>query len=86
MLGSARGTWLICEGLQRYSVVYIGAGCISNIILNYLLIPILGGYGAAIATLASQIIVALIAPLFFKETRVSSIMMLKAFKLEGVFK
>ena len=86
MLGSARGVWLICEGLQRYSIAYIGAGCITNIILNYLLIPILGGYGAAVATLVSQIIVALIAPSFFKETRVSSIMMLKAFKLEGVFK
>ena len=86
MLGSARGVWLICEGLQRYSIAYIGAGCITNIILNYLLIPILGGYGAAVATLASQIIVALIAPSFFKETRVSSIMMLKAFKLEGLLK
>ena len=82
MLGSARGIWLICEGLQKYSVAYIGAGSITNLILNYLLIPILGGYGAAVATLASQIIVALIAPLFFKETRVSSIMMLKAFILK----
>ena len=86
MLGSARGAWLICEGLQRYSIAYISAGCISNIILNYLLIPISGGYGAAVATLVSQIIVAFIAPSFFKETRVSSIMMLKAFKFEGVFK
>jgi O-antigen/teichoic acid export membrane protein len=86
MLGSARGVWLICEGLQKYSMAYIGIGSITNLILNYLLIPTLGGYGAAVATLASQIIVALIAPSFFKETRVSSIMMLKAFKLEGVFK
>lgn len=86
MLGSARGVWLICEGLQKYSMAYIGTGAITNLILNYLLIPTLGGYGAAVATLASQITVALIAPSFFKETRVSSIMMLKAFKLEGVFK
>jgi len=86
MLGSARGTWLICEGLQKYSMVYIGAGCISNIILNYLLIPVLGGYGAAIATLVSQVIVVIIAPSFFKETRISSIMILKAFKLEGVLR
>jgi O-antigen/teichoic acid export membrane protein len=86
MLGSARGVWLICEGLQKYSMAYIGTGSITNLILNYLLIPTLGGYGAAVATLASQIIVALIAPSFFKETRVSSIMMLKAFKLEGLLK
>lgn len=86
MFGSARSIWLICEGLQKYSMGYIGAGCIMNVILNYLLIPTLGGYGAAVATLASQITVALIAPSFFKETRVSSIMMLKAFKLEGFLK
>ena len=86
MLGSARSIWLICEGLQKYSMGYVGTGCITNVILNYLLIPTLGGYGAAVATLASQITVALIAPSFFKETRVSSIMMLKAFKLEGLLK
>ena len=86
ILGSARGAWLICEGLQKYSMVYIGAGAIINVILNYLLIPISGGYGAAVATLASQVTVVLIAPSFFKETRVSSIMILKAFKLEGILK
>lgn len=83
-LGSARGTWLICEGLQKYSIVYIGLGAVVNVVLNYTLIPIFGGYGAAIATLVSQITVAMIAPLFIKETRVSAIMMLKAFKLEGI--
>ncbi len=84
MLGSARGSWLICEGLQKFSIVYIGAGAVINILLNYILIPYIGGYGAATATLASQITVALIAPYFFQDTRMSSIMMLKAFKFEGV--
>lgn len=84
MLGSARGTWLICEGLQKYTPVYIFAGCICNILLNYFLIPLYGGFGAAAATLISQIIVVLIAPAFFKKTRVSSIMIFKAFSLEGV--
>jgi O-antigen/teichoic acid export membrane protein len=80
MLGSARGeTWLICEGLQRYSMIYVGFGAIVNIILNYLFIPLYGGIGAAIATLISQISVSLIAPFFFKPTRISSKMMLKAF-------
>ena len=86
MLGSARGAWLISEGLQRYSVIYISAGAIINIVLNYLLIPAIGGYGAALATLVSQVTVAIIAPLFIKETRISSIMMLRAFKLEGLLK
>ena len=86
MLGSARGIWLISEGLQKYSVIYISAGAIINIVLNYLLIPVIGGYGAAVATLISQVTVAIIAPLFIKQTRISAIMILKAFKLEGVLK
>ena len=86
MLGSARGVWTVTEGLQRYNMFYVGAGAIINIVLNYLLIPTIGGYGAAVATLISQITVAIIAPLFIKQTRISAIMMLKAFKLEGVLK
>lgn len=86
MLGSARGVWLISESLQRYSVIYISTGATINIVLNYLLIPIVGGYGAAVATLMSQVTVAIIAPLFIKETRISSIMMLRAFKLKGFLK
>jgi len=86
MLGSARSTWLICEGLQKYTMVFMGIGAIINVALNYLLIPLLGGNGAAIATLVSQITVSIIVPFFFKDTRISSIMTLKAFKLEGIFK
>ncbi|MHC0036437.1 flippase [Pseudoneobacillus sp. C159] len=78
MLGSARGVWLVSEGLQRFSMFYISLGCVLNVILNYLLIPSFGGYGAAIATLFSQMTVAIIAPSFFKETRVSSKMIIKS--------
>lgn len=84
MLGSVRYIWLICEGLQRYTLIFMGAGFISNIILNYLLIPVSGGYGAAIATLTSQIIVAIVTPFLFSETRMSAITIMKAFKLEGI--
>lgn len=85
-LGSARGIWLISEGLQKYSIVYIGFGAIINIILNYLLIPKIGGYGAAIATLVSQILVAIIVPYLFYSTRVSSNMIIKGILLKGFTK
>lgn len=78
MLGSARSSaWLICENLQKYSIFIIGVGLIINVVLNYLLIPPLLGFGAAFATLITQISVALIAPLFIKSMRVSSLMMIK---------
>ena len=78
MLGAARSSWLICEGLQKYSLVYIAIGAGLNITLNCLLIPWYGGYGAALATLATQVVVAVVAPMLFQETRVSSLMILKA--------
>ena len=86
MLGSARGAWLICEGLQKYSIVYIGIGAIINVALNFLLIPYFGGLGATVATLIAQMTVAIIVPFFFKETRISSIMMIKAFALVDILK
>ena len=84
MLGSARSIWLICEGFQRYAPRYILIGCLSNITLNYFLIPHYKGFGAAIATLISQITVSLIAPTFIRETRISTVMMLKAFNLKAI--
>ncbi|WP_342539063.1 flippase [Sporosarcina sp. FSL K6-1540] len=85
-LGSARGTWLICEGLQKYSLIYISSGAVINIVLNYFLIPIYGGIGAGGATLVSQVTVAIIFPLFIKKTRISSIMMVKGFMMKGFIK
>lgn len=85
LLGSARGVWLVSEGLHRFALVFAIFGAVSNILLNLLLIPSLGGQGAAIATLASQFIVAFIAPLFFSEARGISSLMLRAFTLDILY-
>jgi PST family polysaccharide transporter len=77
--GVARGKWLVTENLQRFSYWYIGMGGITNIILNFLWIPYYGGKGAALATLISQAVVAIIAPFCFSSTRISSKMLVKAF-------
>ncbi|WP_282938858.1 flippase [Paenibacillus sp. RC67] len=78
MLGSARSIWLICEGLQKFTITYTLGGLVVNILLNILLIPQYGAYGAAIATLASQLTANVVVLAFFKKTRKSSIMILKS--------
>lgn len=78
MLGSARSIWLLTEGLQKYTPIYTMVGLIVNVTLNYILIPSMGGYGAAIATLCSQFSTCIIALTPFKNTRISTIMILKA--------
>ena len=77
-LGSARSIWLINENLQRYTIVYTITGAIVNIVLNYIMIPSFGAVGAAITTLISQFAANILALFFFKDTKKSSIMLLKS--------
>ncbi|WP_405397970.1 flippase [Maribacter sp. Asnod2-G09] len=77
-LGVSREGWILSENLQRYTILYLGLGMAFNIILNFLLIPNYGIFGAAVATLVAQAISVLFAPLIFKETRISFNMMIKA--------
>ncbi|MBR2555551.1 MAG: flippase [Aeriscardovia sp.] len=70
MIGTARGIWILCENKNKYVKYYLCIGAVANLILNLILIPIYGNNGAAFATLLTQIITSLIAPLFFKETRI----------------
>ncbi len=80
-LGVARGSWLLAENLQKYSFWYIGAGAVVNIPGNFLLIPLYGIKGAAIATLFSQAVVAVVAPFFFAKTRPSSLIAVRAMNI-----
>ena len=84
ILGGARGIWVVCEEKGRYVKYYLGIGAILNVILNWLLIPIYGAGGAAMATLATQIFTAIFAPLIFKETRAYGRHVLDAFLLRGI--
>ncbi|MDD2505596.1 MAG: flippase [Bacilli bacterium] len=93
-LGSARSVWLVTEGLQKYSITYTLVGCILNIGLNIFLIPNYGAFGAAIATLVTQAFINIFVLALFKETRISTKMILESlFKnklvkdtLENIFK
>lgn len=68
-LGSARSIWILCEKKNRFTKIYLFWGMIVNLFLNYLWIPMWGINGAALATLVTQIVTSMIAPLFYKETR-----------------
>lgn len=86
-LGCARGPWLISEGLQKYTIIYITSGAIVNTTFNFLLIPNFGGSGAAIATLIAQMFTSIITVLFIPKMRISGVMMLKSiFKNKTIVK
>lgn len=69
MIGVARNIWSVAENKNKYSPNYTICGGIFNLVFNTLTIPVWGIYGAAWSTLGAQIIVALISPLLWKDTR-----------------
>lgn len=85
MIGTARGIWILSEDKSRYVKYYLGIGAIVNLCLNAWWIPIAGINGAAWATLVTQIVTSLIAPLFFRETREHTRIVLESFFLTWYF-
>lgn len=69
VIGVARNIWSIAEGYDKYSKNYTLCGAAFNLVFNALAIPVWGVMGAALGTLLAQIVVSLISPLFWKETR-----------------
>ena len=78
VLGNIHFIWMTCEGKEKYSLLYSFVGSLLNIILNMLLIPKYSFYGAAIATLISQISSNIIAFLFLKNTKEIVVLLLKS--------
>lgn len=83
-LGSARNSWLVCEGKVKYEKYFAGIGALCNFIMNIIFISLMGINGAAIATLLTQIITNFIVPGIIKDTRENSVFIIKAFLLRGI--
>lgn len=85
-LGVARNAWIVCMDRQKYLKYLYLAAAISNVGLNFLLIPRLASVGAAIASLIAQIITTFIVPFFIRELRENSVMMAQAIVFKGLKK
>jgi O-antigen/teichoic acid export membrane protein len=67
--GVVFGRWLTAEGRTRFYALMTVAGALLNILLNLVLIPRLGGMGAAWATLAAYAFIGTAMPLVQRESR-----------------
>jgi PST family polysaccharide transporter len=61
--------WLVTENLTRFSLIIHAGTALTNIGLNFILVPRLGGSGAAIASLAAMSFGLVVIPLFIPATR-----------------
>lgn len=84
MIGTARGIWILCEKKNKFVWRYLIVGSAVNVILNAILIPYMGINGAAVATVIAQFTSAIIAPVFYKETRIHTKYVLESFFLKGL--
>lgn len=61
--------YLANDGKNRYINLFCIAGLITDVILNFILIPVMGINGAAIATLITHIVIQIVMPYMYKDTR-----------------
>lgn len=75
--GSVRNVWILAEEKQKYLLGINVAGAVANVILNFILIPIWGAIGAAVASLFTQFFTNVIIGFIFKPIRENNKLMLK---------
>ncbi len=80
-LGVASGRWFLAENLTKLSLERTALGAITNVILNFVLIPVYGAVGAAVATVISYAIVAMFSDLLWSNTRFMFMMKIKSFNV-----
>lgn len=66
---AALSKWILIENALYFSLLTQGLGALSNVALNYFLIPLYGGEGAAWATLVSYAIASFFALFLYRRTR-----------------
>ena len=84
-LGVARNSWMVCEGKQKFLKYLYVVAAVGNIVLNFIFIPLWGAAGAALASLATQILTAIVLPLCMKDLRPNAKLMLEAIMLRNIF-
>jgi polysaccharide transporter, PST family len=79
--GVGTSSWFVTEGLTHLSFRRTVMGAIINVVLNFFLIPVYGGVGAAIATVISQAVASFLSNAFHSKSRRIFKLQLKSFLL-----
>lgn len=68
-LGVATGPWFVNAGMLKFRMAHTVAGAVTNIAMNLYLIPHYGAVGAAVSTLVSYSMAAVLLNLLSRQTR-----------------
>lgn len=83
-LSTLNEVYLANDKKSKYVNVFCLSGLITDVVLNFLLIPNFGINGAAIATLITQIVIQIIMPFAFKDTREIAIAIIQGALLKDI--
>lgn len=83
-LGAVRNIWILAEEKQKYLWIINLSGALANVVLNYFMIPIMGGVGAALASLVTQIFTNVIIGFIIKPIRPNNTLMFRALNPKGI--
>lgn len=78
--GSVRNIWILAKGKQKYLWIINASGAGLNVVLNWFLIPVWGGVGAAVASLATQFFSNFIIGFIIKPIRRNNALLLESLK------
>lgn len=76
--------YLANDGKDKYINRFCIVGLVTDVVLNLALIPIMGINGAAIATLITHIVIQIVMPYAFKETREIAVCIIRGALLQDV--
>ena len=77
-MGSVRNIWMLAEEKQKYLWIINLSGAVLNVVGNFILIPILGTPGAAIASVVTQFFTNFILCIILKPIRPTAKLILNA--------
>ncbi len=76
-IGSVRNIWILAHNKQRYLWIINMSGAIANIVINAVLIPVIGIYGAAVASLVTQFFTNVVIGYVIKDIQPNNTLMIK---------
>lgn len=76
-IGSVRNIWILAHNKQHFLWKINMSGAIANIILNAVLIPVIGIYGAAVASLITQFFTNVVVGYIIEDIRPNNVLMVK---------
>ena len=68
-IGTARNIWTMAKDKQKYVKYYCMVSAVASVAFNYVFIRLMGAMGAALGILLVNVVQALVAPLFWAESR-----------------